>query len=156
MEDLLELNVIASATKTEIILPRSNKTIGAHTPLVLMVTKMNIMTEQLHQTDKTLPWGLHVHPSYGTYNCVSQKMTIQLYNTKDQGPMRFLRWWWQMVQLEHSELKVGPGTVVSSSQLRRDERSCLKSWSFPVSSPGQKRTRKELSTCWPNTMTSLH
>ena len=26
---------------------------------------------------------LHVHPSYGTYNCGSQRMTIQLYNTKD-------------------------------------------------------------------------
>ena len=83
MEDLLELNKIASATKTEIILPRSNKTIQAHTPLVLMGTKMNVMTEPLHQTDKALPRELHVHPSYGTYNCGSQKMTIQLYNTKD-------------------------------------------------------------------------
>ena len=83
MEDLLKLNEIASATKTDIIPPRSNKTIGACTPLVLMGTKMNIMTEPLHQTDKALPQGLHVHPSYGTYNCGSQKMTVQLYNTKD-------------------------------------------------------------------------
>ena len=85
MEDLLKLNKIASATQTEIIPPRSNKTIKAHTPLVLMGTKMNVMIEPLHQTDKALPRGLHVHPSYGTYNCGSQKMTIQLYN-KYQGP----------------------------------------------------------------------
>ena len=83
MEDLLELNEIASATKTEIIPPRCNKTIWAHTPLVLMGTQMNVMTEPLHRTDKALPRGLHVHPSYGTYNCGSQKMTVQLYNTKD-------------------------------------------------------------------------
>ena len=85
MEDLLELNEIASATKTEIIPPKSNKTIQAHTPFVLMGTKMNVMAEPLHWTDKALPWGLHVHPSYGTYNCGSQKMTIQLYNTKDHA-----------------------------------------------------------------------
>ena len=48
MEDLLKLNKIASATKTEIILPMTNKTIGTHTPLVLKDTKMNIMTEPLH------------------------------------------------------------------------------------------------------------
>ena len=65
MEDLLELNKIASVTKTEIIPPRSNKTIGACTPLVLMGTKMNVMTEPLHRTHKALPQGLHVPPSYG-------------------------------------------------------------------------------------------
>ena len=43
MEDLLELNEVAKAIKTEIILPRSNKTIKAHTPLVLMGTSMNVM-----------------------------------------------------------------------------------------------------------------
>ena len=48
MEDLLELNEVASAIKTEIILPRSNKTIKVPTPLVLMGTSMNIMTEPLH------------------------------------------------------------------------------------------------------------
>ena len=85
MEDLLELNEIASTTKTKIIQPRSNKTIRAHTPLVLMGTKMNVMTESLHQAVKALPWGLHVHPSYGAYNCSSQKMMVQLYNTKDHA-----------------------------------------------------------------------
>ena len=50
-----------------------------------MGTKMNVMTEPLHQTGKALPQGLHVHPSYGTCNCDSQKMTIQLYNTKDHA-----------------------------------------------------------------------
>ena len=78
MEDLLELNEIASETKTEIILPKSNKTIWACTPLVLMGTEMNVMTEPLHQTDKALTLGLHVIPSYDTYNCGSQKMTIHL------------------------------------------------------------------------------
>ena len=39
--------------------------------------------ELLHQTNKAFPQGLHVHPSYGMYNCGRQKMTIQLYNTKD-------------------------------------------------------------------------
>ena len=44
---------------------------------------MNIMTEPLHQTDKVLLSGLHVHPTYSTYNCGNQRMTVQLYNTKD-------------------------------------------------------------------------
>ena len=55
MEDLLELNEVASAIKTEIIPPQLNKTIKAHTPLVMMGMSMNIMTEPLHQTDKALP-----------------------------------------------------------------------------------------------------
>ena len=55
MEDLLKLNKVASAIKTEIIPPRSNKTIKACTPLVLMGTSMNIMMEPLHQTYKALP-----------------------------------------------------------------------------------------------------
>ena len=55
MEDLLKLNEVASAIKTEIILPQLNKTIKAHTPLVLIGTSMNIMTEPLHQTNKALP-----------------------------------------------------------------------------------------------------
>ena len=85
MEDLLKLNEVASAIKTEIIPPRLNKAIKAHTPLVLIGTSMNVMTEPLHQTDKALPQGLYVHPSYGTYNCGSQRMTVQLYNTKDHA-----------------------------------------------------------------------
>ena len=71
-------------------------------------------------------------------------------------PMRFLRWWWQMVQLEHFELEDGPRKVMSYSPLRREEKSCSKSWSFLVSSPGQKRPKREPSTYWPNTMTSSH
>ena len=59
MEDLLKLNEVASAIKTEIILPRSNKTIKAHSPLVLMGTSMNVMMEPLHRTDRALPQGLH-------------------------------------------------------------------------------------------------
>ena len=85
MEDLLKLNEVASAIKTEIILSRSNKTIKACTPLVLMGTSMNIMMEPLHRADKALPQGLHVCPSYGIYNCGSQRTTIQLYNTKDHA-----------------------------------------------------------------------
>ena len=45
---------------------------------------MNVMTEPLHGTDKALP-RLHVHPSYGTYNCGSWRTTVQLYNTKDHA-----------------------------------------------------------------------
>ena len=48
MEDLLELNELVSATTTEIIPPRLNKTIKASTLLVLMGTSMNVMTEPLH------------------------------------------------------------------------------------------------------------
>ena len=55
MEDLLKLNEVTSANNTEIIPPQSNKTIKACTPLVLMGTGMNMMTEPLHQTDKALP-----------------------------------------------------------------------------------------------------
>ena len=47
MEDLIELNKVASAIKTEIIPPRSNKTIKACTPLVLMGTSMNVMMKPL-------------------------------------------------------------------------------------------------------------
>ena len=47
-----------------------------------MGTSMNVMTEPLHRTNKALPRGLYVCPSYGTYNCGSQRMTVQLYNTK--------------------------------------------------------------------------
>ena len=46
---------------------------------------MNIMTEPLHQTDKPLPQGLHVRPSYSTYNCGSRRTTVQLYNIKDHA-----------------------------------------------------------------------
>ena len=48
MENLLEQNEPVSATETEIIPPQSNKTIKACTPLVLMGTSMNLMTEPLH------------------------------------------------------------------------------------------------------------
>ena len=82
MEDLLKLNEVASAIKTEIIPPGSNKTMKARNPLVLMGTCMNVMTEPLHQTDKALPRGLHVCP---TYNCGSQRTTVQLYNNKDHA-----------------------------------------------------------------------
>ena len=85
MEDLLEMNEVASAFKTEIIPPRLNKTIKACTPLVLMGTSMNVMMEPLDQADKALPLELHIHPSYGTYNCGSQRTTVQLYNTKDHA-----------------------------------------------------------------------
>ena len=71
-------------------------------------------------------------------------------------PMRFLRWWWQVVQLEHFELKGGPRKVISNSLSRREQKSCLKSWSFLVLSPGQRRTKREPSTYWLNTMTSSH
>ena len=42
---------------------------------------MNVMTEPLHRNDKALP-GLHVRPSYSTYNCGNRKTDVQLYNTK--------------------------------------------------------------------------
>ena len=50
-----------------------------------MGTSMNVMTEPLNRNDKALPQGLHVCPSYGMYNCSSQKTTVQLYNTKDHA-----------------------------------------------------------------------
>ena len=45
MGNLLELNELISTTRTEIIPPQSNKTIKGRTPLVLMGTHMNVMTE---------------------------------------------------------------------------------------------------------------
>ena len=77
MEDLLKLNELASATRTEIIPPRSNKTIRVRTPLVLMGTSMNVMTEPLHQNDKAFPQGLHVCPSYGMYNTKNHAIVIK-------------------------------------------------------------------------------
>ena len=71
-------------------------------------------------------------------------------------PMRFLRWWWQMAHLEPFKLQDGLRKVVLNSLSRREEKSCLKSWSFWVSNLGQKRTKKGPSTCWLNTMTSSH
>ena len=50
-----------------------------------MGTSMNMMTKPLHQNDKALSRGLHVHPSYGMYNCGSQKTMVQLSNTKDHA-----------------------------------------------------------------------
>ena len=47
MEDLLELNELLSTAQTEVIPPQSNKTIKGRTPLVLMGTHMNVMTEPL-------------------------------------------------------------------------------------------------------------
>ena len=49
----------------------------------LMGTHMNVLTESLHQDDKALPQGLHVRPSYCTYNGGSQKTDVQPYNTKN-------------------------------------------------------------------------
>ena len=83
MEDLLKLNKLVSTIRTEIIPPWSKKTIKAQTLLVLMGVHMNVMTEPLHWNDKVLPQGLHVQPSYSTYNCGDRKTDVQLYNTKD-------------------------------------------------------------------------
>ena len=52
-----------------------------------------------------------------------------------------------MAQLEPFELEDGPRKVVPNSLLRREEKSCLKSWSFWVLNLGQKRTKKGPSTC---------
>ena len=71
-------------------------------------------------------------------------------------PMRFLRWWWQMTQLEPFKLEDETRKVIPNSPSRREEKSCLKSWSFWVLNLGQKRTKKGLSTYWLNTMTSLY
>ena len=48
-----------------------------------MGTSMNMMTEPLHQINKALPQGLHVCPSYGTYNCGSWRTKVHLCNTED-------------------------------------------------------------------------
>ena len=77
MEDLLELNKLVSTVRAEIIPPRSNKTIKAQTPLVLMGVCMNVMTEPLHRNDKALPRRLHVQPSYGSTTVVTGK---QMFN----------------------------------------------------------------------------
>ena len=111
MEDLLKLNELVSATKTKIIPLRSNKTVKACTPLVLMGTSMNVMTEPLHQNDKALPRGLHVHPSYAhtiavvrrqLSSCITPRTTPLLSIKGLLWPewwqlMRFLKWWSQIV-----------------------------------------------------------
>ena len=48
-----------------------------------------------------------------------------------------------MVQLDPFELKGWPKKVTLSLLLRREGRSCLKSWSSQALSHGQRRTRKE-------------
>ena len=83
MEDLLELDELVSTVQTEVIPPRSNKTIKACTPLVLLGVRVNVITEPLHRDDEALPQWLHVRPSYSTYHCGSQRTDVQLYNTKD-------------------------------------------------------------------------
>ena len=136
----------------------------------MIETSMNVMTEPLHRDDKAVPRGLHVCPSYGTYNCGSQKklsscitprITPSLSRKGLLWPgwwqlMRFLRWWSQMVQLELFKLEEWPKRAKLSLVLGREERSCSKGWSSQASSPGQRRTREELWTYWLNTMTSLH
>ena len=44
--------------------------------------------------------------------------------------MRFLRWWWQMAQLEHFKLKDGPRKVMPNSLSRGEEKSCSKSLNY--------------------------
>ena len=85
MEDLLEMNEIMVTIQTEIIPPRSNKTIKAHMPLVLFGMSMNVITEPLHRNNKALPQGFHELPSYTTYNCGSRQTMFQLYNTRDHA-----------------------------------------------------------------------
>ena len=84
MEDQLELNKIASATKRSFclgLIKLSMLTLHWFSWEI----KMNVMTEPLHWIVKSLPGRLHVHPSYCTYNCGSQKMTVKLHNTKDHA-----------------------------------------------------------------------
>ena len=83
MKDLLKLDELVHTVWTEVIPPRSNKTIKARTPLVLLGVRVNVITKPLHQDDKALPQGLHIRPSYSTYCCGSQRTDVQLYNTKD-------------------------------------------------------------------------
>ena len=71
MKDLLELDELVSTIQTEVIPLWSNKTIKAHTPLVLMEVRVNVITEPLPRDDEALPRGLHVRPSYSTYHCGS-------------------------------------------------------------------------------------
>ena len=145
MEDLPELNKLASTTRTEIIPPRSNKTIKAHTPLVLMGTSMNVVMGPLHQNEKALPQGLHVCPSYGMYICGSWKTMVQLYNTKDHtiAIKKGTAVTRMVAANEVPETVVTDGTVgafwskkaMPGSPLKREEKSCLKSWSSQVSNP---------------------
>ena len=96
-------------------------------------------------------------------------MTVQLYNTKDHAII--IKKGTAVARMvdanEVPEMVVADGTV-GALQTRRwakeghveltikERRKILKGWSFPVWSPGQKRTKREPSTYWPNTMTSLH
>ena len=124
-----------------------------------MATSMNVMTEPFH-----------VHPSYGTHNCGSQKTTVQVYNTKNHAIIikkgtAVAR---MLATNEVPKMVVTDGAVGTlqtqqlakkghtSLLLRRELRSFLKSWSSQASSPGQRRRKKELWTYWPNTMTTSH
>ena len=113
MEHLLKLNELVSTVRTEIIPPWSNKTIKARTLLVLMGVCMNVMTESLHQNDKALPQGLHVQPSYSTYNCGNRKTDVQLYNTKDH-PIFLLKGTAVARMVTANEV---PGTVVADGTI---------------------------------------
>ena len=57
MKDLLELDELVSTVWTEVIPPWSNKTIKAHTPLMLMRVRVNVITELLHRDDEALLGG---------------------------------------------------------------------------------------------------
>ena len=113
MEDLLQLNELVSTVRTEIILPQSNKTVKAQTLLVLMGVCINVMTEPLHWNDKVLPQGLHVQPSYCTYNCSNRKTDVQLYNNKDH-PIVLLKGTAVARMVTANEV---PGTVVADGTL---------------------------------------
>ena len=69
---------------------------------------MNVMMEPLHWNDKVLPQGLHVQPSYSTYNCSNRKTDVQLYNTKDH-PIVLLKGTAVARMVTANEV---PGTVV--------------------------------------------
>ena len=131
---------------------------------------MNVMTEPLHQTNEVLPQGLHVHPSYGTYNCGSQRMTVQLYNTKDHAIIikkgtAVAR---MMAANEVPEMVVADGAVGALRTQRwakegrveltvEERRKILfKKLGAFWSQVLDRREQREPSTYWLNTMTSLH
>ena len=131
---------------------------------------MNVMTESLHRDNKALPQGLHVLPSYGTYNCRSQKTTVQLNNTKDHAIIiKKVTAMARLVAANEVPEMVVTDSAVGALQTQRlakeghteltaEERRKILFKKLELSGliPGQRRTKKELWTYWLNTMTSFH
>ena len=60
MQDMLDIDEVIQAVNSVVIPPRASRIIKDWTSLVLLETKINVVTEPLKRGDPPLPRGLHL------------------------------------------------------------------------------------------------